>query len=45
MPIFGMVIKMLYMLHLFHYYLLYVEWDREPQKEFYVPRMNVLNRK
>ena len=30
---------------LFHYYLLYVEWDREPQKKFYVPRMNVLNRK
>ena len=28
--------------HLFHYYLLYVEWDREPQKKFYVPRMNVL---
>lgn len=27
---------------LFHYYLLYVEWDREPQKKFYVPRMNVL---
>ena len=28
--------------HLFHYYLLYVEWDREPQKKIYVPRMNVL---
>lgn len=28
--------------HLFHYYLLYVEWDREPQKKFYVPRMKVL---
>lgn len=28
--------------HLFHYYLLYVEWDREPQKKFYVPRMHVL---
>lgn len=30
--------------HLFHYYLLYVEWDREPQKKFYVPRMRVLKR-
>ena len=30
--------------HLFHYYLLYVEWDREPEKKFYVPRMRVLKR-
>lgn len=30
--------------HLFHYYLLYVEWDRLPEKKFYVPRMNVLKR-
>lgn len=30
--------------HLFHYYLLYVEWDREPQKKFYVPRMRILKR-
>lgn len=30
--------------HLFHYYLLYVEWDRLPEKKFYVPRMHVLKR-
>lgn len=28
--------------HLFHYYLIYVEWNREPQKKFYIPRQNVL---
>lgn len=27
---------------LFHYYLLYVEWNRLPEKKFYVPRMRVL---
>lgn len=28
--------------HLFHYFMLYVEWDRLPEKKFYVPRMHVL---
>lgn len=28
--------------HLFELYLLYVEWDREPEKKFYVPRRSVL---
>lgn len=28
----------------FHYYLLYVEWNRESQKKFYAPRMKVLKR-
>lgn len=28
--------------HKLHYYLLFVEWDREPRKKFYVPRMNPL---
>ncbi|MCM1167100.1 MAG: hypothetical protein NC401_13930, partial [Ruminococcus sp.] len=27
---------------LFHYYLIYVEWDRAPEKKFYVPRMRAL---
>lgn len=27
---------------LFHYYLLYVEWNRLPEKKFYVPRMRAL---
>lgn len=27
---------------LFHYYLIYVEWNRLPEKKFYVPRMKVL---
>lgn len=27
---------------LFHYYLLYVEWNRLPEKKFYAPRMKVL---
>ena len=26
----------------FHCYLLYIEWDREPSKKFYVPRKKVL---
>lgn len=30
--------------HLFHYFMLYVEWDRLPEKKFYVPRMHVLKR-
>ena len=28
--------------HFFEYYLLYVEWDREPKKKFYPPRRKVL---
>lgn len=28
--------------HYFEYYLLYVEWDREPKKKFYPPRRKVL---
>ena len=27
---------------LFHYYLIYVEWNRAPEKKFYVPRMRAL---
>lgn len=28
--------------HYFHYYLLYVEWNRPPEKKFYPPRMKAL---
>lgn len=28
--------------HYFHYYLLYVEWNRPPEKKFYTPRMKAL---
>lgn len=27
---------------LFHYYLIYVEWNRLPEKKFYIPRMKAL---
>lgn len=29
---------------LFHYYLIYVEWNRFPEKKFYIPRMAVLRK-
>ncbi|MGN0620546.1 MAG: phage terminase large subunit [Porcipelethomonas sp.] len=30
--------------HRFHFYMIYVEWNREPRKKFYVPRMKALKK-